>query len=52
MITVTLKNAGGVLDTRQAPTAARAAKAAAEMIADNGGLYDGDRIEVTGDEDE
>lgn len=52
MLTVKFSNSGGVLDSKDAPTHTEAARRAVEMIQSAGELYPGDRIEITGDEEE
>lgn len=52
MITITMKNEGGTLDSRQARSASEAAVMAAEMIRECGELYPGDSFLVSGHEED
>jgi predicted RNase H-like HicB family nuclease len=51
-IRVSLQNSAGELDGKTVKSAMEAAKAAIEIIKATGELYDGDKIVVTGNEEE
>lgn len=51
MLTITMKNSGGVLETLQARNANQAAEMARYMVMEAGELHAGDVIEVTGHEE-
>jgi 2-methylaconitate cis-trans-isomerase PrpF len=48
---ITFNNPGGELDSRTAATPEEAAKAAIEMIQTAGALYEGDSVEIQGEEE-
>jgi len=51
MITISMQNSGGELDSRTVATEEEAAAALIEMVRETGSICPGDKFVVTGDEE-